>query len=650
MPSSVLSTVGRALRGAWRLLDATRRTLLNLLLLVVLAAVLWLALRPTAALLPKTTLVLNLSGPLVEQRSSSARGSALRQLQGDDHAQLQLRDVLAVLQAAAKDPAITQAVLLLDEFGGGGMPALREVAAAITRFQAAGKPVLAWAPSYDQRDYYLAAHASEVWLHPMGAVLVEGFGRYRNYYKDSFDKFGITANVLRVGKFKNAGETFAANAPSKETLESESYLFDALWAQWTGGVEAARKLPAGSVMQLVDGLPGNLQAVGGDQARLVLQAKFVDALKTRDEVRDVLTQRGARDDDKKSFRQVSFDEYLARLKPQRGGDAVGVVVAQGEISDGEAGPGSIGGRSTAALIRKARDDEHIKAVVLRVDSPGGSAFGSELVRRELELTRAAGKPVVVSMGNLAASGGYWISLAADEVIADETTITGSIGVLAILPNAQGALDKLGLRTGGYTTTWLAGAFDVRRALDPRMAAIVQASIEHIYGDFTARAAAARKTTPQQIDAVAQGRVWTGRQALERGLVDRLGSYGDALAAAAQRAKLPDTARVQYLEREPGRWDRLLNLIGGSALQAQVDGLLAVLAASGGLAGGDVARAAGGNMGRAASGDMTRAASALAGGLPRSAVDGLRNDLGWLAAVAERRQPFSAVVHCLCSAP
>ena len=629
MSTSIVSTLGRALRWLWWLLDASRRTLLNLLLLALLVTLLWAWLRPAVpALKPKTALVLNLAGPVKEQKSGSARDSALKQVRGEDESQVQLRDVLAVLDAAAKDPQISHALLMLDNFGGGGMPTLRELAAAIDRFKASGKPVYAWGGEYDQRSYFLAARATEVWLHPMGSLYLEGFGRYRNYYKDVFDRFGIQATVLRVGKFKNAGETFSANAPSKETLQSESFLFDALWATWTGEVERARKLPDGSIGKMINALPASLTAAGGDIAKLVLQEKLVDALKTQDEMRALLVERGAKDEAKKTFRQVNFSDYLSRLKPGTDGDAVGVIVAEGEISDGQAPAGRIGGLSTAALVRKAREDDKIKALVLRVDSPGGSAFGSELVRRELELTRKAGKPVVVSMGDLAASGGYWISMAADEVIADPTTITGSIGVLAILPSAQGALDKIGLRTGGYTTTWLANALDPRRALDPRVATLVQASINHIYTNFTTEAAAARKTTPEKIDTVAQGRVWTGTQALERGLVDRVGSYGDALASAAQRGKLAEGYRVQYLERDPGRLERLLSMFGVST-HGVVAGLITAVAP--GLAEID-------------------SAQALLPGVPTAVMQGLRQDLGWLADVAERRKPFEAMVHCLCSAP
>jgi len=352
---------------------------------------------------------------------------------------------------------------------------------------------------------------------------------------------------------------------------------------------------------------------------MALDLKLVDALKTRDEMRAQLIERGAADTRIKSFRQVSFEGYLARLSPKLIGDAVGVVVAQGEIVDGEAPAGTVGGLSTANLIRQAREDDTIKAIVLRVDSPGGSVFGSELVRRELELARGAGKPVVVSMGNVAASGGYWISTASDEVIADPATITGSIGVFALMPTADKALDKLGVHTEGTTTTWLVGAGDVRRAADPRFLAIAQSNVDHIYAEFTGKVAKARKTTPQAIDAVGQGRVWTGEQAKERGLVDTLGSFNDALKSAAKRAKLGNEGdyRVTYIEPEPGRIARLLEAVGGAAasiVAEQID------------------------------------ARVLPTGLPKQLAHDLQHDLGWLGASAQAGKPFSSVIHCLCEAP
>ena len=627
MPNTTLSTLGRGLRGAWRLLDATRRTLLNLLLLLLLGGLLWAVLKPSAPRLQdKTALVLDIRGAVVEQRASlSLRAQVLGQAQGEDNDQTQLRDVLAVLDAAAKDDKISHAVLMLDQFSGGGyssMATLRELAQALERFKASGKPVYAWGSDYDQRQYFLAAHATQVWLHPMGSVMIEGFGRQRSYYKDLFDKVGIKANVIKAGKYKSAAEGYAANGPSAETLESEGMLWNTLWTSYTASVEQARKQPAGSVMLAIDSLPASLVAAQGNPAKWALQRQWVDALKTGDEMRELLISQGAKDEEGKTFRQVSFNDYLARIKPRTDGDAVGVVVAEGGISDGTAGPGSIGGLSTAKLIRQARDNDKVKALVLRVNSPGGSAFGSELVRRELELTRKAGKPVVVSMGNLAASGGYWISMAADEVIADETTITGSIGVVGLLPTAEVALDKLGIHTGGATTTWLTTGYDPKRALDPRFAQLVQSVVDGTYRDFTILVATARKSTPEKIHELAQGRVWAGKDAQARGLVDRLGSYGDAIATAAKLGKLAAGARVEYIETAPGRFQRLLRSLG----VAQTD-----LVASTGFAHG-------------------LQSLMVSTGLLPPVVQTLGQDLGWLADVADRRKPFAASAHCLCDGP
>ncbi|MGV7209863.1 signal peptide peptidase SppA [Oxalobacteraceae bacterium A2-2] len=623
MSRSPFAYLRSGLAWLWRAVDAGRRTVLNLIFLLIVAALLYALFGGGAKpLQPKTTLVLDLKGQLVEQSSVNAREALLAGASGGEvHKMLQLRDVLAVLETAAKDPDVSGAVLLVDEMEGGGQAMLREVAAGLERFKKAGKPVVAWGASYDQRQYLLAAHASEVYVHPMGAVMLQGFGRYRNYYRDALDKLGVTVNLMRVGTYKSFAEPYIANGPSPAATEAENYLNGALWAAYTGEVETARKLPQGAVMQLIDDLPARVTAVNGDLAKLTLQAKLVDGLKTKDEIRQLMISRGSLDADGKTFRQISYEDYLSRIHPRLTGDAVGVIVAQGEISDGSAGPGSIGGDSTSKLIRMAREDDHIKAVVLRVDSPGGSAFASELIRRELELTRAAGKPVVVSMGNVAASGGYWISMASDEVIADPTTVTGSIGVFAILPTAEKVIDKLGIHTAGSPTTWLADATNPLRPLDPRMQQVVQGSINHIYAEFTSKAAQARKTTPEKIDAVAQGRVWTGAQAKERGLVDTLGNFGDALKSAAQRAKLGPDYRVAYIERESSKLERLFNMFGDSARAS---------------------------VARAVLGDVKLGLSTT--GLPLGAATGIARDMGWLNEVSSGRKPFEAVTHCLCESP
>jgi protease-4 len=624
---SVFSYVRGGLGSAWRFIDASRRAVMNLIFLVIVIAVLVAifggGVKPLG---DKTTLVLNLNGQLVEQKPGGAKLSQLANL-GDDDARrfIQLRDLLRVLEAAGKDPQVGSVVLLLDEMDGGGPAMQREIAAGIDRFRASGKRVVAWGSSYNQRQYQIAAHASEVYLHPMGSVGLDGYGKYRTYYRDALDKLGVTVNLLRVGTFKSAAEPLIANGPSPASLEAEAYLNNDLWARYMQDVEKARKLPAGSITKGIDNLPALVQANGGNMAQLALQEKLVDGLKTRDEIRTLMVQRGAPDADGKSFRQVSFDDYLARLHPPLTGDAVAVVMAVGEIGDGIAAPGSIGGLSTSNLIRAAREDDKIKAIVLRVDSPGGSAFGSELIRRELELTRAAGKPVVVSMGNVAASGGYWISMASDEVIADPSTVTGSIGVFALFPTVDKVMDKLGIHTGGQPTTWLGDAGNLTRPMDPRFGQVIQSAINHVYADFTTKAAQARKSTPEKIDAVAQGRVWTGAQAQERGLVDTLGSFGDAIRSAARRAKISGAPRIVYIERESTRFDKVLEFFGAPNTMAFSDIVDAAIA-------------------RQARTVLTPS------GIPLSVAGQVAQELNWLNEMTAQRKPFMALTHCMCRVP
>jgi protease IV len=613
--------VPRWLAKFWSLLDSTRRVVLNLLFVaVVVALVIAVAKRGPPTLEEGTALVLDFKGTIVEQRANGLHNIALAQAVGQEAQNTQLRDVLAVLDAAAKDPKIVRVVLLLDDLQGAGLPVLREVAAALERFKGGGKSVVAWGSEYNQRQYYLAAHANEVLLDPFGLVFMDGYGRYRNYYRDALDKLGIKVNLLRVGKYKSFAEPFIANAPSDAAREAESYLYNALWATYTEDVEKARKLPPQTVMAYIDQMPDRLVAAGSDPAKMALDSKLVDGLKTRDQLRQLMIERGAKDKEGKTFRQVSLDGYLAHLKPATRGDAVGVIVAEGEIIDGKAQPGTVGGLSTSELVRKARENEKIKAIVLRVNSPGGSAFGSELVRRELELTRAAGKPVVISMGNVAASGGYWISMSSDEVMADPATITGSIGVFGLLPTADKALDKIGVHTAGVTTTWLGGAADPRLPFNPRVGDLIQMGINHIYTDFITKAAQARKTTPEKIDEVGQGRVWSGAQAKERGLVDSLGGYTEALKSAAKRGKLGDDKgegfRVAYIESEPSLLRHVLEMFSGAAAR-----ILAEL-------------------------DLTLVPE----GVPSKIAHEMVHDVGWLTNLVEEGKPFTAIVHCICQAP
>ena len=608
------------------------RVLLVLSVLLYAAGMVWLVFFAGKVKIDAhSVLVLALKGPLVEESAQGLRDQVIGQLQGESNEAVRLRDLVKALDMAAKDQRIERVLLKLDDFKGGGLVSLREAAAAIDRFKASGKPVIAWSAGYDQRQYYLAAHASEVLLHPLGVVYIEGLGSRRNYYKDALDKLGIQANLIRVGQYKSAGEPFVLNAPSKPALQAEAYVLDALWALYTAGVESARKLPAGSIAKNIDTLPGALQQAHGDAAQLAKDWRWVDRLQTYEALDASLQKELGQDEDRKSFRQVGFKDYLrSESKPVKG-PHIAVIVAQGEIGDGRAPAGKIGGLSTADLVRQATQDDDVRAIVLRVNSPGGSVLGSELVRDQLRLAREQGKPVVVSMGDVAASGGYWISMASDAVLADPATITGSIGVFAMLPTGKGLMGKVGIHTGGYRTTWLAGAYDPRLTLDPRMQALAQSSVEHIYSDFLAKVAHTRQLDVASVDTLAQGRIWTGAQAHARKLVDRLGSFDDAVDEARTRVATQAGAQtgaktggaplpIRYLGPKP------------SVLEAYAQKYLPQWAGAMVPAQGQWPMAA---------------AVVAASGNDADVLSAIGQDLQWLQGVLAQRQPFGAVAHCLC---
>jgi protease-4 len=436
--------------------------------------------------------------------------------------------------------------------------------------------VVAFGDAFMQEQYLLAAQANEVYLDPMGGLVLEGLDRHRLYYREGLqDKLGVDVHLFKVGEYKSAAEPYVLDAASPQAKEADLFWMNDVWQRFLDDIAKARGVPAKQLAAGIDTLPEGIAAARGDLARYALQQKLVDGLKTEEDVDALLTERGVADADAEGgFRQVSLDTYLRHIdngipevdpRPQ-----VAVVVAEGEISGGERPPGNIGGESTAALLREARDDETVKAVVLRVDSPGGEVFASEQIRREVVALKAAGKPVVVSMGDLAASGGYWISMNADRIYADQSTITGSIGIFGLIPTFPRTLDKLGINSDGVGTTRFAGAFDVTRDLDPAVGDIIQSVIEKGYRDFTGRVAEARKRPVDQIDAIARGRVWTGAQAKERGLVDEFGGMQAAVDDAARRAKLgkPDAFRVRYIEREATPFERFFaNVVSSRAGQA-----------------------------------------------------------------------------------
>jgi protease-4 len=555
----------RLLRGIWNTLNFTRRLVFNLIFLVLVIAFFAAVFSSRPIIESRTALVLDPKGDIVEQYTIDPAQRALGNLAGNPPKEVQLRDLLRVIDAAAKDARIERIVLVPDEIEGAGLATLHELGGALDRFRAAGKDVVAVVGDASQAQYLLVSHADKILLDPYGGVMLEGFANYRSYYKDALDKLGVQVHLIKVGQFKSAAEPYVLNGPSDASKEADSYWMGGLWQDYLAEIAAERKVDAAAINDDIAHYDTRVAAHQGDLAKLALEQKLVDQLATREDARKYLRDKGVADKDG-SFRQVDFTNYLAMLPPEglsRFGSQVAVVVAQGEIVPGEQQPGMIGGRSTAQLVREARDDDRVKAVVLRVNSPGGDAYSSELIRREVAETRAAGKPVVVSMGDVAASGGYWIAMDGDEIWAEPTTITGSIGIFGLIMTIPDTLAKIGVHTDGVGTTPLAGSFDIRRPLSPEIEAILNSVIRHGYDEFIGHVAKARKRTPEEIDAIAQGRVWSGSQAKERGLVDKLGGLGDAISAAASRAKLGGNYSVRYVEREPSAWERFIMSFGES---------------------------------------------------------------------------------------
>jgi protease-4 len=568
------SLLSRLFRG----LDGLRRFLVNVLFFGLLAGLVVAAFSGRPKVPDGAALVVKPRGTIVEQLSA---GDPVEQLVarsagvGAMASETLLKDLLDAIRAAKDDKRIKAIYLDTGDMAGAGLTKLRDLRGALADFRKSGKKVVAYGDDYTQGQYYLAAQADEVYLHPDGVVLLHGLGRWRNYYKEGLDRFGVEMHVFRVGEYKSYVEPFLRNDMSPEAKEMELETYGDLWRDYLADVATARKIRPEDIQAGIDAAPERLRAAGGDMARMVLDAKLVDRLLPRDEVRKRMIELVGADEDKTSFRQVGVSTYLQAKGGDRTGrtgkgPAVAVVVAKGDILDGDQPPGTIGGDSTARLLRRAREDDTVKAVVLRVDSGGGSAFASEVIRRECELVRKAGKPVVVSMGSVAASGGYWIAMDADEIWAAPDTVTGSIGILGLFPTVDKPLAKyLGVHTDGVGTTRFTDAVRPDRPLDPALADMFQQAIDEGYDDFLERVGRARKMTREQVDKIARGRIWSGEDAKGLGLVDQLGGLDQAVASAAKRAKLEKGYRVLYVEKEKTFREKVMAMLATRALEAAV---------------------------------------------------------------------------------
>ncbi len=559
-PQTKPNILWRMIRGLYRGIDSSRRFAVNMLFVLIVLILISALGQSLPQFENKTALVIAPKGAIVEQYSSSPADRALARAMGGEVEETQLRDILRALDVGARDPRVERVLLVPDRIASVGMSSLLEIGAAIDRFRASGKEVIAYGDAFDQRGYYLAAHADKIYLHPDGAILLEGLGRYRTYFKNALDKLGIEARLFRVGEYKSAAEPYIRADQSPESREADLYWMGDIWQHYLADIAKLRKLDAATLAADIDNIVALTQAEQGDLAMMAKNRGLVDELKTRDQIRRLMIDKGAEDVKEHTFRHIQLDDYVAYINATTmptGQDKVAVVVAEGEIVDGDQPPGTVGGDSTAKLLRTARDDEHVRAVVLRVDSPGGGVFPSELIRREVELTKQAGKPVIVSMGDVAASGGYWISMNADKIIASPTTITGSIGIFGMWFNAPQAMDKLGLHTDGTGTNWISGAVDPTREYDPRLGEFIQTVIDRGYRQFIGKVAEARGKTAEQIDEIARGRVWSGAQAHERGLVDELGTLHEAIAEAAKAANLGERYDVSYVEKELSPFEKFL---------------------------------------------------------------------------------------------
>lgn len=551
----------------WRCVSWLRITAFNLIFLFILLVVVASLIPGEDSKLPNNApLLLAPSGMLVDQYSYASPQRQLLEGGGERNTETLVYDTVRMVDSAAKDGRISGIILKLDHLQGGGLSKMQEIGSALTRFRATGKPVIAVADNYSQQQYFLATYADEIYLHDLGHVELSGFAVYRNYFKQALDKLAVKFHIFKVGEFKDFVEPYTRDDMSAASRQHNQQWLNELWAVYSEQVETQRGLPPGTLTQFINDMAEQLASTEGDTAQLALEMGLVDHVGSRRMRNEALVERfgHAKDDIEQPLvvSQERYHQHVLRLTPLKQAN-VALIVASGTILDGHQPEGTIGSDTLSQIIRDVRQDENIKALVLRVDSGGGSAFASEVIRSELETTREAGIPVIVSMGSVAASGGYWMAMAADQVWATPTTITGSIGVFGVFPTVEQTLSNMGIHSDGISTTDLAGEIRFDRPLSNEAANILQQGVEHIYDRFINLVADSRESTPDAVHELAQGRVWTGSKAKQLGLVDELGTLNDAIAAAAQLAGL-EQFETRLFERELSPQEQLIRQLFGKA--------------------------------------------------------------------------------------
>ncbi|WP_447887976.1 signal peptide peptidase SppA [Serratia fonticola] len=566
-----MRTLGRIIAGlfrwTWRLLNFVRELILNLFLifLILVGVGIYLSLQGnSSAVTPHGALLVDLSGVVVDQPSVNNRVRQWgRELLGASSNRLQensLFDVVDTIRKAKEDKNITGMVLQLNDFAGADQPSLQYIGKALREFRDSGKPIYAIGDSYNQTQYYLASYANKIYLSPQGAVDLHGFATNNLYYKSLLEKLKVTTNIFRVGTYKSAVEPLIRDDMSPAAREADSRWVGGLWQNYLDTVAANRQLTPDQLFPGAADILSGLKAAGGDTAQFALNSKLVDELASRTAIETQLVKTFGWDKQSNDFNAVSIYDYQPQPSPDQGGE-IAIIFVNGAIMDGPQTPGSVGGDTTASQLRQARLDPKIKAVILRVNSPGGSVSASEVIRSELAAVRAAGKPVVVSMGGMAASGGYWVSTPADYIIASPSTLTGSIGIFGVINTYENTLDSVGVHTDGVATSPLAD-LAVTKALPPEFSQMMQLNIENGYKNFIDLVATARRMTPEQVDQIAQGHVWIGSDAKKNGLIDQLGDFDDAVKKAAELAKLPQWQLNWFIDA-PSMTDMLLSQFGVS---------------------------------------------------------------------------------------
>ena len=546
-----------------RVVDHIRHITLNLFFLVLLGFLVFTLLNTAPSTPRRMILQLDLRGELVEQVKRPEL--SLSALTVPAPKQVKVRDVVMALERAAKDDAVLGVRLDVSELSRAALPHLRELRRAIEAFKESGKPVMAYAENWTQAQYYLAATADEVYLHPMGNISLHGYGLYRNYIKDALDKLGVDVRVFRAGKYKSAASPLVHNAMTEDERAVNRAWLDTLWSVYTDDLFDMRGIEPSRLQEILNHPALALQAYQGDLGQLFLAEHWVDGLLYKEQAHQRLLDKTG------DAELIGYKQYLLATgsilsrEPTTSARWVGIITGSGQILNGEQPSGTIGSDTMVEQMQIALEDERIKAVVLRLNTPGGSAQASESIRHAVDVLKAHGKPVVVSMGSMAASGGYWIASAADEIWASPATITGSIGVFGIVPNIHQSLKRLGIHTDGLGTTNIASALRIDKPLNPEFADAIQITIEQIYQQFTKHVAQGRGLSPEQVQSLAQGRVWSGQDAKELGLVDHLGGLDDAIAAAARLAKVAsDFAPVEVLPKQSPLDVLLNNLLSEAA--------------------------------------------------------------------------------------